>query len=83
MELDSKPHCKSCTLSIFLYVCEFVELQCDRQHLVEFFVLHLHPISFTKEQGDTVWRGGDGAFPGQTLRVVWGDYARQKRETGS
>lgn len=60
MELDSKPHCKSCTLSIFLYVCEFVELQCDRQHLVEFFVLHLHPISFTKEQSGKVTLSGEG-----------------------
>lgn len=26
---------------------------------------------------------GDGAFPWQTPSVVWGDYARQKREMGS
>lgn len=86
VELASKPHCKSFTWSGFLWMCEFVKLYCDRQHSVEFFVLNLHLISFIKEWSRKVTlpgERGDSAFPRQTVIVVWGDYARQKRETGS
>ena len=75
----------NCVPCLFLSVCVFVKLQCDRQHSVEFFVLNLHLISFIKElSGKVTLSGarGDGAFPGQT-RTLSREIMPGRRETGS